>query len=593
MSSSSTPNRSESPSLVVEAIALSKLRAKLITLEESIIFGMLERAQWKRNEAMYRVGALATTTDGSLANDSFFDFMLKETERVHSLCRRYTSPEEHPFFIDAVQRPLLPLLNFKTTSGGGVVPNAINLNALIRRVYSNFILPAICEAGDDRNYGSAAQSDIGALQALSSRIHAGKFVAEAKFQADVERYTRLIGANDADGIMEALTNADVERQVLERIRLKATTYGLGPAQLKRVLDTLAARAGGGEQAFESAAAGSSESSSSRQFIDPEVVVRLYREHVIPMTKQVQVEYLLRRLDGMKVAFLGPETTFTHQAAIRFFGGGAGESPASQANYEPRDSIPKIFQAVLSNEVTYGVVPVANSGTGNVAATIDELVQRDRPETALQVVGEIFLPIEQTLMAPRGVRLEDIERIYSHPQAIKQCSNFLELKLRDASPVTTSSTAAAARAVAEGIDRASAAIASPLAAEHFDLDIVAPSIQNRRTGNVTRFFVISKSRVTSSPTGSDRTLILFGVDDQPGGLFAALRPFHSHAINLFSIQAYKNPVKAWEHNFIVELVGHQSDPNVADALAELNQHATFVTTLGSWSSNSIHVQRTLA
>jgi chorismate mutase len=160
------------------------------------------------------------------------DWVLREQERLQSRIRRYQSPDEYPFFPDALEEPILQPLNYPKI----LHENDVNVNPIIKSRYIHEILPNACKKFDreDRgetqeNYGSAATCDVSCLQALSRRIHFGKFVAESKFLADTERFVKLIKAEDREGIDEAITDAAVERRVLERLRLKAKTYGTDPA----------------------------------------------------------------------------------------------------------------------------------------------------------------------------------------------------------------------------------------------------------------------------------------------------------------------------------------------------------------------------
>ena len=163
---------------------------------------------------------------------SLFDWMLKEQERLHSLVRRYQSPDEYAFFPDVLQAPILQPLHYPKI----LHPNDINVNKEIKDRYIEIVLPRVCKqiGGQDRgesqeHYGSAATCDVSCLQALSRRIHFGKFVAESKFQQEPERFAALIRAGDRTGIDAAITNAAVEKKVLERLRLKAKTYGTDPS----------------------------------------------------------------------------------------------------------------------------------------------------------------------------------------------------------------------------------------------------------------------------------------------------------------------------------------------------------------------------
>ena len=163
---------------------------------------------------------------------SLFDWMLREQERLQSLVRRYESPDEYPFFPDVLQKPILQPLNYPKI----LHPNEVDVNKDVKERYISVVLPRVCKqfGRQDRgesleNYGSAATCDVSCLQALSRRIHFGKFVAESKFQQETEKFVALIKAEDREGIDAAITNAVVERKVLERLRLKAKTYGTDPS----------------------------------------------------------------------------------------------------------------------------------------------------------------------------------------------------------------------------------------------------------------------------------------------------------------------------------------------------------------------------
>jgi len=206
---------------------------------------------------------------------SFMEWLLLETEQVHGKIRRYTSPDEHPFF-PSYQAPLvLPPIEYPGVLHEGAA-RAVNINGRVMDMYVNELLPGISGEGDDANYGSAAMHDVLLLQALSKRIHYGKFVAEAKFRQQTAEYTALIEAGDAEGIMATLTNLAVEDKVVERVRMKAATFGQ---------EGLGAAEGATELPH-----------STLEFkVRPEQVADLYRKWVMPLTKDVQVAYLLRRL----------------------------------------------------------------------------------------------------------------------------------------------------------------------------------------------------------------------------------------------------------------------------------------------------------
>ena len=194
-------------------------------LEDTICFHLIERVQFPLNGKIY-------TPEGVHIPDSelsLFDWMLREQERFQSLVRRYQSPDEYPFFPDVLQTPILKPLKYPKI----LHENDVNVNSKLKDIYIKHILPAVCVQREERgeqqeNYGSAATCDVVALQALSRRIHFGKFVAEAKFVQETERFVKLIKAEDRKGIDKAITNEKVERKVLERLRLKAKTYGTDP-----------------------------------------------------------------------------------------------------------------------------------------------------------------------------------------------------------------------------------------------------------------------------------------------------------------------------------------------------------------------------
>lgn len=191
---------------------------------------MIERVQFPLNKTIYEPGGIKIPGTSL----SLFDWVLSEQERQHSLIRRYESPDEYPFFPNVIQQPILLPLNYPQI----LHPNDVDVNEQIKTNYIEQILPAACANREERpeqqeNYGSAATCDVPCLQALSRRIHFGKFVAETKFRKESERFVRLIKDEDREGIDEAITDAKVEKKVLERLRLKAKTYGTDPDNASR------------------------------------------------------------------------------------------------------------------------------------------------------------------------------------------------------------------------------------------------------------------------------------------------------------------------------------------------------------------------
>ncbi|KAJ3339677.1 hypothetical protein HDU93_007903 [Gonapodya sp. JEL0774] len=255
-------------------LSLAKLRQILIRLEDTIIFALIERAQFAHNPIVYEPGKFDFKGFGG----SFMEWVLRETEVVHAKVRRYTSPDENPFF-DDLPEPIIPALNYPPV----LHPNTINENKEILRIYTQEIIPSICRPGDDLQYGSASTRDVECLQALSRRIHCGKFVAEAKFLDPTQHdlYVDAIKRGDAARCEELLTNKAVEAQVVKRLMRKALIYGQdisleGEVETKPRPESPTGALG-------------------PRKIDLNVVVNMYEKYVIPLTVKVEVEYLLRSM----------------------------------------------------------------------------------------------------------------------------------------------------------------------------------------------------------------------------------------------------------------------------------------------------------
>ncbi|KXS22100.1 chorismate mutase [Gonapodya prolifera JEL478] len=255
-------------------LSLGKLRQTLIRLEDTIVFALIERAQFAHNAIIYEPGKFDFKDFGG----SFMEWVLRETEVVHAKVRRFASPDENPFF-DDLPDAILPALEYPPV----LHPNNINVNPDILRMYTQEIIPAICRPGDDLQYGSASTRDVECLQALSRRIHCGKFVAEAKFldPAQHDLYVDAIRRGDAARCEELLTNKAVEAQVVRRMRRKALIYGQD-ITIDGEVET--------KPRPESPTGGQ----GSRK-IDLDVVVNMYEKFVIPLTVKVEVDYLMRRL----------------------------------------------------------------------------------------------------------------------------------------------------------------------------------------------------------------------------------------------------------------------------------------------------------
>jgi chorismate mutase len=292
----------------VDVLSLDSIRSSLIRQEETIIFALIERAQFRQNEIVYRKGGfgnLGTPVGSTSVEDhdlSFMEYMLVGTEALHCGVRRYTSPEEHAFFPERLpygQMDALPLLEYPQellSSVGGACD--LNFNKALLQNYVEKIVPSVSKQGDDEQHGSTVLCDIAALQALSRRIHYGKFVAESKYRSDPSGYQQLVDANDADGVMKLLTNRVVEEKVIRRAKLKAATYGTEPLLSEmppiKGADTTSIVAAAAASAVVAALEAIGEDKSRPGKIDPTVIESVYRDIVIPLTKVIEVAYLFRR-----------------------------------------------------------------------------------------------------------------------------------------------------------------------------------------------------------------------------------------------------------------------------------------------------------
>lgn len=265
---------------------------------------------------------------------------------------------------------------------------------------------------------------------------------------------------------------------------------------------------------------------------------------------------------MMVAFLGPKATFSHLAAMQQFG--------LSAELVPQKSIPAVFEEVEKGRVQYGVVPVENSTEGMVSHTLDMFIESD-----LKINAEILLEVSHFLLSRTG-RIEDVKKVYSHPQPLAQCRKWLADNLPNVPLVDVASTTLAAQIVSE--DYTAAAIASEFAASIYNLKVVKERIEDQ-VNNFTRFLVIGKK--FADKCGDDKTSLMFSVKDQVGILYHMLEPFAKRGINLSKIESRPLKKKAWEYIFFLDLAGHVSDPLIDAAIQELKGCCQYVKVLGSY------------
>jgi chorismate mutase/prephenate dehydratase len=271
---------------------------------------------------------------------------------------------------------------------------------------------------------------------------------------------------------------------------------------------------------------------------------------------------LRLERNLKIAYLGPELTFTHLAATKKFG--------SSVSYTSCNTIGDVFAEVEHGRADYGVVPIENSIEGAVNHTLDMFI-----ESELRICSEVYLEISHNLLS-RERRLERVKRIYSNPQVFGQCRLWLETNLPTADLVEVSSTAKAAGIASK--ERLAACIASLKAGQRYGLYVLANNIEDF-SHNVTRFLIISKS--DARPTSKDRTSLMFSIKDKVGALHDILIPFKRHGINLTKIESRPSKVRAWEYYFFVDLEGHHSNRKVSRVIEELRRESTYLKILGSY------------
>jgi chorismate mutase/prephenate dehydratase len=287
----------------------------------------------------------------------------------------------------------------------------------------------------------------------------------------------------------------------------------------------------------------------------EEVLRLFREIM---------SACLAQQEPLKVAFLGPEGTFTQAAVLNHFGHSVRGLPLS--------SIDEVFHEVEAASADFGVVPIENSTEGTVNHTLDRFLS-----SSLTICGEVELRIHHSVMGKMG-SLGRIVRICSHPQALAQCRVWLDEHLPNVERVAVSSNGEGARRARD--EQGTAAIAGETAAEVYGLKILAAEIEDR-PDNTTRFFVLGRKLFT--PSGEDRTTLLVSIShtDAPGALQRLLQPLADHRVSMTRIESRPSHKKKWDYVFFIDIEGHADDKHVAEALAELKKRASLFRILGSY------------
>ncbi len=289
-------------------------------------------------------------------------------------------------------------------------------------------------------------------------------------------------------------------------------------------------------------------------LDDQAIRAIYRE---VMSAAIALE------KPMTIAYLGPEATFTHQAAINKFG--------ASIEYLATPAIPDVFHTVSKGEADYGVIPIENSTEGAVSHSMDMFIESD-----LKICAQIYLTIKQNLISQSP--LEDIKRVYSKDQAIAQSRDWLHAHLSWASLHNCDSTTHAVKLAKE--DPACAAIASDVAADMYGVPVVAENIQDR-SDNTTRFLAIGKQSSGYMPGVDFKSSFIVSINDTVGALENALSVFSKRHRNLSKIESRPSGKAAWEYCFFIDAHGHIEEEEMAEAFTELKEICPFVKWLGSY------------
>lgn len=319
--------------------------------------------------------------------------------------------------------------------------------------------------------------------------------------------------------------------------------------------------------------GRTKDSQGREIYDPSQEVRVYDylreinggplpEHDLLNIFREIVSSSRALQEPTTVAYLGPEASFCYLAAQSHFG--------KSSHYYSQTRVSEVFDEVERGRISWGVVPVENSLEGSVKTTLDRLIA-----TPLTIRAEIFLRVSHCLIS-RCKKIEEIKRVYSHPQALAQCQGWLKKNIPHGALIEVDSTVAAAKRVLD--DREGAAIGSSLAAATYGLRIIVEGIEDSPS-NTTRFFVIGRG--TNTGTGNDKTSVLFAAAHVPGSLHQALGPFARERINLTRIESYPTRDRIGKYLFFVDFAGHKDEKKIKKCLTAMEGVTTLFKVLGSY------------
>jgi len=338
-------------------------------------------------------------------------------------------------------------------------------------------------------------------------------------------------------------DAKIAELISERMKV-AEEIGQGKKEESRLIE---------DRERESRVLENVKSIARKKNINQDEIEKIYKQ-IITSCKSVQ---------QVEISFQGELGAHSEEAAFRFFG--------SSIRSRPCESLEEVFEAVEKAWVQFGVVPIENSLEGSISRVYDLML-----DSALMVCGEIEHRVIHCLIASPDAGLDTIKQVYSHPQALAQCRNFL--KHLDCELIPTYDTAGSVKMIKEQGIPDSAAIASARAAEIYEMKILAREIEDN-PNNFTRFFILSKE--DSPPSGNDKTSIVFSAKDRPGALYKSLNEFALRNINLTKLESRPTKQKPWEYNFYLDFEGHRQDKAAQEALKSLEDTTIFVKVLGSY------------
>jgi chorismate mutase / prephenate dehydratase len=367
---------------------------------------------------------------------------------------------------------------------------------------------------------------------------------------DLQADTEMPGEHESESLEQLRGRIDALDNEIARLLQERAEVSLRVGQTK----------GGGEQAPIFVPHREAEVLANVQAVrgplDEHALASIYRE-ILSTSRALQ--------RPTRVAHLGPQATFGHQAALERFG--------AAAVLEPCQTHAEVISMVEKGAVDYGLVAFENSTECPVNEVLDRLV-----DTPLRICAEVSIPISHTLLS-RATSLSTIKRIMCHPQAAGQARTWLAEHLPGVAVLPSTSNGKAAELASQDTTGSVAAIAPRIAGDVYRLNVLADNIQDV-AGNMTRFLVLARS-ASEGATGHDKTAVVFSIRDRVGALRDLAEAFAINEVNLSSIQSRPSKRRAWDYVFFVELDGHISEVHVRRALRKAEEHTVFLKVLGSW------------